>query len=164
MLPRKARHSGRAAVIALRALAATLFAALAVLAGCGDDGGAEPTSNDPFAEGDARLTVTLDPDGAGGPENPATEELSCEELSEDPACLAVRDLSASDFDPTPPGQACTELFGGPDEATVTGEINGEDVDTELTRANGCEIERFDRALPLLQALFDGYEPGAAIEG
>ena len=60
-------------------------------------------------------------------------------------------------------QACTELFGGPDIATIQGEINGEEVDVELTRSNGCEIERFDAAVPLLQALFDGYEPGGAID-
>ncbi|MDQ3759159.1 MAG: hypothetical protein M3331_04360, partial [Actinomycetota bacterium] len=57
----------------------------------------------------------------------------------------------------------TEIFGGPDVATVEGEIDGEDVDVELTRANGCEIERFDAAIPLLQALFQDYEPGQAID-
>jgi hypothetical protein len=59
-------------------------------------------------------------------------------------------------------EACTELFGGPDVATIEGQLNGDEVNAELTRSNGCEIERFDAVVPLLQALFAGYEPGAAI--
>lgn len=131
-----------------------------VVSGCGD--AEEPTSGDAFAEGDAALTVTLDPDGPDGPEPPDTEEVSCEEVSEDAVCVAIRDLEASDFDPVPADQACTELFGGPDVAAIEGALDGEDVDVELTRANGCEIERFDAAVPLLQALFKGYEPGQAL--
>lgn len=130
--------------------------------GCGD--GAEPTSGDPFAEGDVALTVTLDLDGPDGPEEELTEEVSCEEVSDDAACLAVDGIEAADLAPSAPGEICTELFGGPDVATLQGEIDGEDVDAELTRANGCEIERFDAAVPLLQAVFDGYEPGSAIGG
>ena len=30
----------------------------------------------------------------------------------------------------------------------------------FTRANGCEIDRFDRITPLLRELFPDYEPGA----
>ena len=59
-----------------------------------------------------------------------------------------------------PDTACTEIFGGPDTLSLEGTIEGEDVDVDLTRANGCEIERFDAAVPLLQALFPDYEPGA----
>jgi hypothetical protein len=129
--------------------------------GCGDE--AEPTSGDAFADGDAAVTVTLDPDGPGGPQDATTQEVSCEEVSDDAPCLAIAELEASDFDPPSVDQGCTELFGGPDVATIQGEINGEEVDAELTRSNGCEIERFDVAVPLLQALFDGYEPGGAID-
>ncbi len=139
-------------------------AAVAIMipaSGCGDED--EPSSSDPFASGDAALTVTLDPDGPDGPEEEMTEEVSCEESSDDPACLAVADIEASDFDPPSVDQACTELFGGPDIATLQGEINGEEVDVELNRSNGCEIERFDAAVPLLQALFEGYQPGGAID-
>jgi len=130
------------------------------LTGCGDE--QDPTSGDPFGEGDAALTITLDPDGPDGPEEEMSEEVDCEEASDDATCLAIQDLEAGDFDPPSADQPCTELFGGPDIATVSGELNGEDVDAELTRANGCEIERFDAAVPLLQALFEDYEPGAAI--
>ena len=164
MLSPEAKRTRRISFNAARALAAAALVSLAVLAGCSGDGEGDPTSNDPFAEGDARLTVTLDPDGAEGPEDPQAEEVSCEESTENATCLAIRDVSADDFDPAPADQACTELFGGPDEATLSGDIDGEEVDAELTRANGCEIERFDRAVPLLEALFDDYQPGEAIAG
>jgi hypothetical protein len=36
------------------------------------------------------------------------------------------------------------------------------VDATLTRANGCEIERFDRFAELLAQLFPDYEPGASL--
>lgn len=163
MLPPKARLARRATLLDIRALALFLSILGLVLAtGCGDED-SEPTSGGPFDEGDAALTVTLDPDGPDGPEGKETEEVSCEEISDDDACLAIADLEASDFAPPPTDQPCTEQFGGPDIATIEGEIDGEDIDAELSRANGCEIERFDTAVPLLQALFDGYEPGAALD-
>ena len=137
-----------------------LTALVLLVAGCGDE--EDAASGDPSGDGDAELTVTLDPDGPGGPEKEASEEVSCEEASEDPGCRAVQDLDASDFDPPPADQPCTEIFGGPDVATVTGELDGERIDAELSRSNGCEIERFDAAVPLLRALFEGYEPGATI--
>jgi predicted secreted protein len=46
------------------------------------------------------------------------------------------------------GQACTEIYGGPDTATVIGSIGGIDVDTSFHRANGCGIADWE----LLQAL------------
>ena len=57
---------------------------------------------------------------------------------------------------------CTEIFGGPDIATIQGTLRGEPVEAELTRANGCEIERFDRFTPMLRELFPGYRPGSAL--
>ena len=163
MLPPKARLARRATLLDIRALALSLSALGLALAagGCGDEGA--PVSGDPFAEGDASLTVTLDPDGPDGPKDEETEEVGCEEVSDDAACAAIAGLDAGDFDPPPTDQPCTELFGGPDIATIEGQIDGEDIDAELSRANGCEIERFDAAVPLLQALFDGYEPGAALD-
>ena len=130
-------------------------------AGCGDED--EPTTGDPAAQGQVAITVTLDPDGPAGSEEEMTQDVNCDDESSDPACLAAADLEASDFDPPPADQACTEIFGGPDVATIQGEINGDAVDAELSRSNGCEIERFDAAVALLQALYEGYVPGESIE-
>jgi hypothetical protein len=130
--------------------------------GCGDSDDAD--SGDAFTDGDSSLTVSLDPDGPDGPEEEMTEEVSCEDGSDDPVCLAVAGMDVEALEPVSPDTACTELFGGPDTASLEGRIEGNDVDVDLTRANGCEIERFDAAVPLLQALFPDYEPGGAIEG
>ena len=131
-----------------------------VAAGCGDEG--DPSSGDALAEGDSSLTVTLDPDGPDGKEPEMTEEVSCDDSSDDAVCLAVAEIDVDALGPVSPDTACTELFGGPDIVSLEGTIEGEDVDVDLTRANGCEIERFDAAVPLLQALYPDYEPGASL--
>ncbi len=61
----------------------------------------------------------------------------------DPAVLALL------VEGVPPGRACTEIYGGPDEAFVTGEINGEPVDTTVSRINGCEIDRWEQLVGLI---------------
>ncbi len=143
--------------------AASLLVPLVLAAGgCGDSDDAE--SGDAFAEGDSSLTVTLDPDGPDGGGKEMTEEVSCEDGTDDAVCLAVADIDPDDLAPVSPDTACTEIFGGPDTASLEGTIEGEAIDVDLTRANGCEIERFDAAVPLLEALFEDYEPGAAITG
>jgi hypothetical protein len=127
----------------------------ALLAGCGADED-EPASVP--ADG-IELRVTLDPDGEG-PQPQRSAEVSCAGAADCPAGAAG--LEAGDFAPVPAQTACTEIFGGPDTATVSGTIEGEAVEATLTRSNGCEIERFDRFAPLLAQLFQGYEPGASL--
>ena len=41
---------------------------------------------------------------------------------------------------------CTEIYGGPDVATITGDIDGAPVDTTVDRANGCGIDDWDTVL------------------
>ena len=152
MLPAEARGAPGPPLVP-RAL--TLAAALAVAAaGCGDSDEPGPPS-DPAA---TELTVTLDLDGPRG-ERPRTRRVSCEAGADAGPCSA---LTPADFAPVPPGAACTQIYGGPDEATFAGAVIGEPVSAKLTRANGCEIERFDEVTPLLQQLFPGYRPGSAI--
>ncbi len=129
------------------------------MSGCG---GLEDPHDD-FQEGDSLLTVTLDPDGPDGPEKEMTDkDVTCEDGSDDAACDAIAEIDVDALDPVSPDTACTEIFGGPDTASLKGIIEGEEVDVELTRANGCEIERFDVAVPLLQALYPDYEPGGSL--
>ena len=133
--------------------------ALAALAGCGGDDGGDSAS-EPSAT--SELTITLDADGPGG-EEPIEAEISCPGANAPPAaCDALGDLPADAAAPVPANQACTEIYGGPDVVTITGTLEGEDIDTELTRGNGCEIERFERFGPLLAILFPDYEPGASL--
>jgi hypothetical protein len=126
-------------------LAGPLLLVAVTLAGCGSD---EPN---PSAPGDAELAalvVTVDDDGDGGA--PARElELNCAEPTDSAACGAVAGISARDLAPTPADTACTQLFGGPEMATIKGQIRGEEVDATFSRRDGCEIERWKRVEALL---------------
>jgi hypothetical protein len=118
----RVRH-GRAAY---RALALAL-AALA-LAGCGggDDEAAAPEN---------ALTVRE----FDGEELTRTIPLDCGE--QDGACDRVIDLLprlAPD-----PGEACTQIYGGPERRVLTGVVDGLAVAVEVTRADGCQIARYD---------------------
>lgn len=48
------------------------------------------------------------------------------------------------FAPTPKNVACTQIYGGPQEALVTGRLRGHPVRARFSRKNGCEIGRWDR--------------------
>lgn len=127
-----------------------------VLAGCGDDeSGSEPGAT----SGTTELELTLDADGPDGKMPPQTQTASCEAGAGESPCSAV---TMADFAPVAPDVACTELYGGPDALSVDGTVAGEAVASEFTRADGCQIERFDRFLPLLRELFPDYRPGASL--
>jgi hypothetical protein len=137
------------------AVCAAVALGLALIAGCGDDdAGYSPSA-------DTDLTITVDPDGARG-EAAQEARIACPGAnSPQGACQAIEELPDDPGAPVPPNTPCTEIYGGPDVVTIEGELDGDEIDTRLTRENGCEIERFDRFVPLLEALIPDYEPGAA---
>ena len=156
MLPAEAHGATRPARLAARALVPLglgVVAALALGVGCGDDDDGDSAVNFTGTE----LHIGLDPDGPGGVE-PKAAIVSCEP-ADGSACGR---LSATDFAPIDPQTPCTEIYGGPDEVEIAGVIGDEPVDTTLTRANGCEIERFEPIVPVLKEQFPSYEPGSAI--
>ncbi|MDG4530605.1 SSI family serine proteinase inhibitor [Streptomyces sp. AV19] len=53
------------------------------------------------------------------------------------------------FAPVPPDANCTMIYGGPDHAHVSGVWAGRPVDTDFSRANGCEIARWNKFSRLL---------------
>ena len=53
--------------------------------------------------------------------------------------------------------ACTEVFGGPQEALITGRLRGHAVRATFNRKNGCEISRWNR----IRFLFPGAGGGVA---
>jgi len=110
------------------------LAALA-LAGCG----AEEQPSAPAKAPATQLTVRVDPDGDGP--KPAKEA----EVSD------AAGLRPADLEPVPDDVACTEQFGGPETATITGTLGGREVDARFARNNGCEIARWEKASPLLEA-------------
>jgi hypothetical protein len=164
VLPRQAPAAGQPARNAAGALTArivSIAALLAVAAGCG--GGGEGEAGDGSAPPGERteLAVSLHPKGPDGAPR-RTAEVSCPAEQGTEACEAVDALADDAAAAVPPGAICMQIYGGPDVVEIEGTLRGEEADIELTRADGCEIERFDRFLPLLRALFDGYRPGQAV--
>jgi hypothetical protein len=126
--------------------AVVLIALALVAAGCGADdeqAAAPPT----FAD----LTVTVDKDGSGGGAA-KTLQVRCTPATDSRECAALAEMKAKAFQPTPPKLACTELYGGPQVATVKGTLHGEPVDARFSRTNGCEIARWNRAKTVLKAV------------
>jgi hypothetical protein len=68
----------------------------------------------------------------------------------DAACAALEALD-DPFAPLPEDMMCTEQYGGPQEALVTGTWRGDEVDLQVSRRNGCEIAQWDSLVPLLPA-------------
>ena len=70
------------------------------------------------------------------------------------AASACRKLAAmsSPFAPIPKDAVCTEQYGGPQVALITGTFRGHALWAQLAARNGCEIARFKR----LSFLVPGY--------
>jgi hypothetical protein len=124
-------------------LLACLAAVGAVGCGSSDEQAAAPPSV-------ADLTVTVDPDGDGAKE-PHTTSVQCGTADASKACRAADGIKAKTFEPVPGNVACTELYGGPETATVKGTLHGEAIDAKFSRVNGCEISRWEQASGLLEA-------------
>jgi hypothetical protein len=119
---------------------ALLVLGLLVAAGCGKDADGDSGSSG------TSLTITVVADEGA---DPRTYELECDPAGGDhpqpeQACKALQAAGADVLGPIAEDQACTDIYGGPQTATVTGTYEGEAVDAELNRANGCEIDRWER--------------------
>ena len=107
---------------------------------CSDAGAGEE-------DGSGELTVVVWPEGeqAG---SPVSYTLGCEPaggtLPDAEAACGQLNENRDALEPVPAGVACTEIYGGPHEARVTGTLDGEQVDARFSRANGCEIDRWER--------------------
>jgi hypothetical protein len=66
------------------------------------------------------------------------------------ACAALKN-NAGLLSPSTKGtaQACTEQYGGPQQATVTGIVDETPVDVTFARTNGCEISAWNAAQEIL---------------
>ena len=93
-----------------------------------------------WAEGtsSAKTVWTLRCDPAGGTlKRPAR---ACRHLAE-----GGRQL----FAPVKRGEICTQIYGGPEVAIVSGMLDGRRVWARFQRRNGCEIDRWNRLSPWL---------------
>ena len=125
------------------ALCAVAFVAT-VMASCGKDADKDPGSGS--TSDVTALTITLVSDEGVDPE---TYELECDPPGGDhpqaaEACKALDAAGARAFEPVAKDQACTDLYGGPQTATVEGTYDGDPVDATFSRTNGCEIDRWEQ--------------------
>ncbi len=132
----------------------------------------EPTLEEP-TDGDAADEPPADlPLGAGpypiadvtfrvdlGDGNPTEYRLAClgdtatftgdaRSLDAAAACLALTDDEVRDRLLTDDhlDRVCTEIYGGPETAAITGTLDDQPVDTTVGRNNGCGIDDWERLL------------------
>ncbi|WP_345440749.1 SSI family serine proteinase inhibitor [Actinoallomurus vinaceus] len=153
------------AAVALPGIAAALM-----LGGCGSGkdtatvkpsgpSTSAPGSSAPGQAGKTRLTITVRDSQTS---QPKTRTLTCDPVGGDlpkakEACAALATAAATGkdpFAPTPKNVMCTQIYGGPETATVTGTWNGKKVDATFSRKNGCEIKRWGT----LALLFGSHPP------
>jgi hypothetical protein len=119
--------------------------------GSGSSGGSGDAAGGGTSQADDDLLVRVDRwDGS-----PAEEwTLSCLDVvagTHPEAVAACAHLSGLDepFASLPEDIVCTEQYGGPQTARVTGRWDGERVDAEISRVDGCRIAQWDGLGPLL---------------
>ena len=88
----------------------------------------------------SRYTLECSDGRAIGESQAPDPTAACEAIKENPQILAPQ---------RPADRMCTEIYGGPDRAVVTGTHDGEQVTTEFIRTNGCHIAEWDALDALL---------------
>jgi hypothetical protein len=143
------------------------LAAAIALGGCGSQQAGSGANPGPSESGTVKptgapktdLTVSV----KAAETSPAkTWKLTCDPVGGDhpdaqTACAALtkaKSQAKDPFAPTPQGQMCTQIYGGPAVATVKGTWQSKPVDATFTRKNGCEIQRWSD----LGALFGKVPP------
>ncbi|MEA2268000.1 MAG: hypothetical protein QOC64_610 [Solirubrobacteraceae bacterium] len=136
-----------ARIVAVVLAVAALAVAVAAAAAPGAADGAEPS---------VRLTVTF-VRGDGAARHVAHLRCTGARASADGylravgparACRHARRVARL-LTTAPPRQACTQLYGGPERARVTGRIGARRVARSFSRTNGCQIADWARTVPLL---------------
>jgi Subtilisin inhibitor-like len=93
------------------------------------------------------LTVTYWPHGREGGDrerwtlrcNPARGTLA----NPGRACRRLAAGGTKLFTPVPRDVVCTQIYGGPQVARVTGTVAGRRISTTFNRSDGCEVGRWD---------------------
>ena len=107
--------------------------------------------SEPADPADGELVVELVPEQG---EAAQSYRLSCADQPTgdlpDPAAVCAQLSGQPDpFAELSADTMCTQLFGGPQTARVTGRWAGEPVDLALSRTDGCRIAQWDRLGALL---------------
>ena len=93
------------------------------------------------------LHITVWPNGEGNP-GKRVYTLRCAPVGgtlPHPASACTKLMRVQrPFAPVPKNTACTQIYGGPQEALVTGRFRGRPVRARFNRKDGCEIARWNR--------------------
>jgi Subtilisin inhibitor-like len=58
------------------------------------------------------------------------------------ACRVLQANGAAALPPVPEDKVCTQIYGGPETATITGTWQGTQVLSQFARNDGCQISRW----------------------
>ena len=103
----------------------------------------EASSATPGESGTTDLTIVVT-DASG---KTSTWRLACDPLGgnhPDPkaACRVLKAHGAAALPPVPEDKICTQIYGGPETATITGTWEGKQVFSQFARNDGCQISRW----------------------
>ena len=147
------RRASRVAVAAVLAVTVAAIAALASIAIGGVSRTASPTAatSDPvtltvtfFRRPGARSVAHLRCRGSR-----ATADGFLRAVGARRACAHARGVARLLTTGPDPHRACSEIFGGPERALVTGRIGDRRVRRGFKRTDGCEVADWRRAMPLV---------------
>jgi hypothetical protein len=134
-----------------------LLAPLLLVAACAAGDGAGDQAGDALVPTNGALGDLVVEQDAGDGSPPQRWTLVCGEgpgtasgdhPDAEAACAHLR--AADDpFAPLPDDAMCTQQYGGPQTAHVTGVWRGAPVDLRLSRVDGCHISQWDGLGPLL---------------
>jgi hypothetical protein len=121
---------------------------LAALAACGSGG----ATDRPAPSGQDELVIVA----RTGEAPTVTWRLTCNPprgSHPDPAtaCRVLTEHGDQALPAVPGNRACTQLYGGPETATITGRWRGRSLHSSFSRTNGCEIARWTALTGLLPA-------------
>jgi hypothetical protein len=114
--------------------------------------GAKPTPG----QGNAELSITVLESADAAPQKYTLVCINGSAAAEskhptaNAACTALKN-NPSLLSPAPirTDQACTQQYGGPQTAKVTGAVDGVEVDVSYSRTDGCQIALWDAASPII---------------
>ena len=113
------------------------------MSGCGAFGESSDSGSGSATTASATdLVITVWPQGQG---RSRKWTLSCDPVGGTlpRAANACSRLTIEALRPLPRDTVCTQVYGGPQKARVTGRVDGRRVNARFSRVNGCEIHRWD---------------------
>jgi hypothetical protein len=139
-----------------RGLAALVIPVLVLTIGCANQIAetSGPTPGNTMPDTPSEQATPTPTDGAdltivinNGSSSTVTWRLTCNPpggTHPDPeaACRALESNGAVALPPVPKDKACTQIYGGPETASITGTWQGQPVMSRFARNDGCQISRW----------------------